>query len=90
VKLTSSEPESSEPVVVYLGNISLQVSALTGKERFPAIEAVMGRVTWKEFEDSPGTEAIEKVEDTDPLWYRVMGALDSNVKERLGQLARPL
>ena len=53
-------------------------------------EAVVGWVTWSEFEDCLGPSAIEAVEDMEPAWRRVMLPLDSGTKDRLRKVAHPL
>jgi hypothetical protein len=54
----------------------------------PGDEAVVGRVDWHEFEDCLGS--VERVENMNPVWYRVIQPLDASRKDRIRKLARPL
>jgi len=56
----------------------------------PEGETVVGRVTWREFEQCLGPTALERAEDIEPAWFRVMSALDDTAKDRLRQLAQPI
>lgn len=56
----------------------------------PERESVVGRVTWQEFEQCLGPTALERVEDFEPAWFRMMSPLDDSAKDRLRQMAQSI
>ena len=53
----------------------------------PVGEALLGALDWHDFEDCLGSGSIEKVENMNPAWYRVMQPLHTRQMDRIRQLA---
>lgn len=55
----------------------------------PEDQSVVGRVDWNEFESIIG-DKLEPIEKVSPAWYRLMQPLDTDQKDRIRKIARPL